>query len=98
MKEIVTTITQRSQVTIPAEVRRVLGVRPRDKVAFTIEGNVVHLAPVSFSLESVYGSVKPAEKPENFDKITRIVKEAKAGETARELDSACCLPLGRPIN
>ena len=98
MKEIVTTITQRSKVTIPAEVRQVLGVKPRDKVAFTIEGNVVHLAPASFSLESAYGSVKPAERPENFDKITRIVKEAKAEETARELDGSGCLPLVRPIS
>ena len=36
MKEITTTITQRSQVTVPAEVRRVLGVKPRDKITFTI--------------------------------------------------------------
>ena len=81
MKEIVTTITQRSQVTIPAEVRRVLGVKPRDKVAFTIEDGGVRLAPVPFSLESAYGSVKPVEKPENFEEISRAAKEAKAEKT-----------------
>lgn len=86
MKEIITTITQRSQVTIPAEVRRVLGVKPRDKVAFTIEGGGVRLASALFSLESAYGSVKPVEKPGNFDEITRTVKDAKAEKTARLLN------------
>lgn len=88
MKEIVTTITQRSQVTIPAEVRRVLGVKPRDKIAFTIEDGGVRLAPAPFSLESAYGSVKPVEKPENFEEISRAAKEAKAEKTVRALNNA----------
>ena len=88
MKEIVTTITQRSRVTIPAEVRRVLGVKPRDKVAFTIEDGGVRLTPAPFSLESAYGSVKPVETPENFEEISRIAKEAKAEKTARALNNA----------
>ena len=88
MKTIVTTLTQRSQVTIPAEVRRLLGVKPRDKVAFTIDDGGVRLAPASFSLESAYGAVKPVEKPENFDEITSIAKEAKAERTVRALRDA----------
>ena len=63
MKEITTTTTQRNQVTIPVEVRRLLGLKPRDKVAFTIEdGGKVRLAAASFSLESAYGSVKPVHQ------------------------------------
>lgn len=34
MKELVTTLTQRGQVTVPAEVRGLLGVKPRDRQAF----------------------------------------------------------------
>ncbi len=88
MKKIVTTITQRSQVPVPVEVRRVLGVKPRDKIAFTIEDGEVRLASAPFSLESAYGSVKPVEKPENFEAISRSVKEAKAEKTARALNDA----------
>ena len=88
MKEITTTITQRGQVTIPAEVRRVLGVKHRDKVAFTIEDGEVRLAPAAFSLESAYGSVKPSRKPEDFDEVSRMAWEAKAEKTVRELGSA----------
>ncbi len=88
MREFTTTITQRGQVTIPAEVRRVLGVKHRDKVAFTIEDGEVRLAPASFNLESVYGSVKPSKKPEDFHKVSQTAKDAKAEKTARELGKA----------
>ena len=59
MKEFVASITQRSQVTIPARVRRAQGLKARDKVAFTIEHDGVRLKPARFTLESAYGSVKP---------------------------------------
>lgn len=88
MEQITTTITQRGQVTIPAEVRRMLGVKPRDKVAFTIEDGVVRLTPVSFSLETAFGSVKPSTSPEDFDKVSRAAKDGKAEESARELSEA----------
>ena len=88
MKEFTTTITQRGQVTIPAEVRRVLGVKHKDKVAFTIKDGEVHLAPAAFSLESAYGSVKPSRKPEDFDEVSRAAKEAKAEKTVRNMGRA----------
>ncbi len=85
MREVTATITQRSQVTIPAEVRRVLGLKPRDKVTFTIEDNQVRLTSVPFSLESAYGSVKPAKSLEDFDEASGMAKESKAEKTLREL-------------
>ena len=88
MRKFTSTVTQRGQVTLPAEVRRALGVKHRDKVAFTIEDGEVRLAPASFSLESVYGSVKPSKKPEDFYKVSRTAKDAKAEKTARELSKA----------
>lgn len=88
MREFTTTITQRGQVTIPAEVRRVLGVKHRDKVAFTIEDGEVRLASASFTLESAYGSVKPSKKPEDFEEISRAAKDDKAERTVRELSES----------
>ena len=86
MKQFTTTTTQRNQVTIPAEVRRLLGLKPRDKVAFTIEdGGKVRLTAASFNLESAFGSVKPSTSPEDFDEVSRNAKDAKAEDTALEL-------------
>ena len=73
---------------ISAGVRRVLGVKPRDKVVFTIDDGEVRLALVPSSLESAYGSMKPSEKPENFEEISRTAKDAKAERTVRELYDA----------
>ena len=85
MTDITMTVTQRGQVTIPAEVRRVLGVKPRDKVTFTIEGKEVRLAPAAFTLSSAYGSVEPSKRPEDFEELSRAAKEAKAEATLEKL-------------
>jgi antitoxin PrlF len=84
-REYVTTITQRGQVTIPAEVRRLLGANPRDKIAFRVEGDCVRLVPVTLTLEQVFGSVTPLERPENFGERSRAAKEEKAQDTLRDL-------------
>ena len=45
-------------------------------------------SPDQMSLEAAYGSVKPSNRPEDFDEITAIAKRAKAEETAQELNDA----------
>ena len=92
MKEITTTLTQRSQVTVPAEVRRLLGLKPRDKVTFSIAKGEVRLQPVAFSLESAYRSVEPSGKSEDFDELSRVARDAKAERTRYCRLPAC--PIG----
>ncbi|MGH2535611.1 MAG: AbrB/MazE/SpoVT family DNA-binding domain-containing protein [Thermomicrobiales bacterium] len=82
------TITTKGQVTIPAEVRRHLGVGEHDQVAFVIDDNQVRLQPVAFTLESAYGSVEPTSHPENFDDLTRRAKEERAKRTLAKLKRA----------
>lgn len=81
VKQLTTTVTQRGQATIPAEVLRLLGTKPKDKIGFQINGNEVRLIPAAFTLESAYGSVQPLHKPENFKEIIQSVKEEKAQRT-----------------
>jgi len=77
MKEIVTSLTQRGQVTVPAEVRRLLGLKSRDKVAFAIDDDQVRLMPVAFTLESAFGSVTPQNRPEDFKALSRVAREER---------------------
>ena len=51
MKELVKTVTSKGQVTIPVEVRRLLGIAPRAKVALIVEDSQVRLAPASSIVE-----------------------------------------------
>ena len=48
----------------------------------------LNTSPAAMSLEAAYGSVEPANKPENFNEITAIARQAKAEETARKLNHA----------
>lgn len=85
MTQITTTVTKRGQVTVPAQVRRMLGVKPKDKLTFVIEGKKVRLAPAAFTLETTFGSVRPSKRPEDFKRMTQAAKEAKAEETVGKL-------------
>ena len=88
MREFTATTTLRNQVTIPAEVRLALGLKPKDKVAFTIQdGGEVRLSAV-FTLDSAYGSVKPSATPEDFDRISQNAKDAKVEDTLRKLNAS----------
>lgn len=81
MTEFISTISSKGQVTIPAHVRRRLGVDAADKIAFVVtdEGNV-EIRAVRFTLESVLGSV-PALPDESAD-LDREIDEAMT-EAAR---------------
>ncbi len=37
MQEYETTVTEKGQITIPQEIRRLMGLQPRDKVRFEVE-------------------------------------------------------------
>lgn len=76
MREITSTITSKGQSTIPAEVRRRLGVSPHDQIVFVIEGDSVSLRPARHSFASVRGSV-PARGIEtaNARKEIEIARE-----------------------
>jgi AbrB family looped-hinge helix DNA binding protein len=78
MRHFITTLTQRGQITLPAEIRRILGVSAKDQIAFAVEGADIRLVPLSFTLESAFGSVPalPGTTTEDFsDQIAEAVEE-----------------------
>lgn len=81
MKEIVSNVTRKGQVTIPAEVRRRLGVGTPDKVAFVLEDDAVRLRPATVTVASLFGSV-PALPNESPD-LEREIDEAMQIEADR---------------
>jgi len=46
------TVTQKGQVTIPLAVRKLLGVKSRDRVTFRVTEGRVELAPAQMTLEA----------------------------------------------
>jgi antitoxin PrlF len=79
-QEIIMTMTRKGQVTIPAAVRRLLGLEPNKQVAFEIENGEVRIRPAQATLEAAYGAVKPLSRPEDFEEIARVAQEEHARE------------------
>ena len=71
-------ITQRGQMTIPAAIRRKLGLKTGGEVTIReADGAVVMEAP-KFTVESVFGSVAPLKRRLSDREITDIAWEEQA--------------------
>ncbi len=58
MREVVSTISSKGQVTIPIDIRRRLGVKASDRIAFVIgESGGVELRPVRYRVADLQGIV-----------------------------------------
>jgi len=80
------TITSKGQVTIPAVVRRALGVGPRDKIVFEVaESGEVRLVPMRFSVESSYGAVRAIGREDDLKAVSREAREDRADDVIRAL-------------
>jgi antitoxin PrlF len=84
MIEIVATISSKNQITLPADVRRQLGVGASDKIAFILEEEGIRIKPARVTLAALYGSV-PALAEESGD-LEREIDEAMAAEADRIVD------------
>ena len=66
--EAIATVTARGQVTIPAAIRRHLGITTSDQVAFVVDGaGAVQVRPVRATWEDYCGSVPPIPGRETED-------------------------------
>lgn len=79
-----TRLTRKGQVTIPAPIRAILGLKPRDIVRFELDGNEVKLKPVPSKLLEGYGAVTPRKRPEDWKEVRSEVERAIAEEVVAE--------------
>ncbi len=77
MKEIISTITSKGQVTIPAEIRKYLGVATNEQIAFVIddEGTVRLRVPRYPTIASLRGAAGRLKKPLPWKEMRRIAYE-----------------------
>jgi antitoxin PrlF len=52
------TITQKGQVTIPAELRKSLGIEPGDRLSFSKKGSKIIMIKKKFKVEQSFGVLK----------------------------------------
>ena len=77
MKELVSTVTSKGQVTIPMEVREYLGIKTNDKIAFVIdqEGSVRLRVPRYPTIASLRGAAGRLPQPLSWQQMQRIAYE-----------------------
>jgi len=77
MKEFISTITSKGQVTIPAEIRKHLGITTNDKISFVIddEGIVQLRVPRYSTIASLTGAAGRLKKPLSWQEIQKIAQE-----------------------
>ena len=72
------TLTSKGQVTIPAEVRRRLGLHQGDRVGFVVDGDEVRLVRRESRIEAAFGICK-TETSVSLDDMEQIIRQ-RAGE------------------
>ena len=87
MREIVSTITSKGQVTIPVQVRRLMGVGTNAKIAFVItdDGAVQLKAPRYSTVDSLRGAAGSLKRPLSKEEMLEVAHdEAAAAKSGRD--------------
>ena len=84
MQNFETTLTEKGQITIPQEIRKLLGLHPKDKVRFEVEGDVVKIKLATSQLLAGFGAVSPKHRPENFQAMRDEFEEGVANDVISE--------------
>ncbi len=85
MKQHVSTLTRKGQVTIPAEIRRALDLKEGDKVAFELEDGQVRLAPQGSIAEQTAGMFKTGEPPLSAEELRAAAEQAIAEAAVKRM-------------
>ena len=80
MSEVIATVTSKGQITIPVAVRRYLGLKTHDRVAFVLEedGAVRLTVPRYPSIRSLRGAAGSLGRAMSWDEMRRIAREELA--------------------
>ena len=84
MQEFETIVTEKGQITIPQEIRRIMGLHPHDKVIFALDGETVTIRRPSSKIMQGYGAVKAKNKPEDYQELREAFEEGIAREVSSE--------------
>ena len=77
MKELAATVTSKGQVTVPAEIRRYLGLRCGDKLSFVVtdDGEIVLRAPKYRTVASLAGAAGRLPQPLTIADMLEVARD-----------------------
>ena len=78
-------VSPKGQVTIPIEIRRRLGISPKDKVRFIVDDGCVRIERAVSVLDKYFMAIPPLDPPRTWKELTEQVHDEIA---QRYLDKA----------
>lgn len=87
MKELLTVVTRKGQITLPAEIRDILGIKEGDRIAVSVddaEPTRAIVRPVRSVAEMTFGAVAPLKRPEDFAALREAFEQGTAEEIEPE--------------
>ena len=84
MTRMYSSVSPKGQVTIPAEIREMLGLKPKDKVEFEVENGQVKVRRAGSQLRQFYQTVPALPVPLTDQEMTDIAQEEHVMEWARK--------------
>jgi len=83
-RRFISSVSPKGQITLPKQLREVLGVKSKGKVAIRLEDDEIKVTPVTATLESIYQSVPALKRPLTDREVSDIAHEEHAQEVAQE--------------
>ncbi len=87
MKEHLTVVTRKGQVTIPVEIRQALGIKTGDKVAFVVEDDKIRLTRKGSIVQQTAGALKSAVPALSAEEERAVVAQAIADDVAARMQN-----------
>jgi AbrB family looped-hinge helix DNA binding protein len=84
MSELLSVVTRKGQVTLPAEIRRRWGLKQGDIVTFTVTDDQVQVSPAKASITDFYQAAPGLTPKRSWKEIEAIAHEDHAHESAAE--------------
>lgn len=86
MKEMLSVVTRKGQVTVPAEIRRQLGLKIGEKVAFVTDGSEVRLVRGESVVGRTVGAFKGYGPPLSAEELRAAAELAIAEEAVQRAE------------
>ena len=80
MKQLHTVVTRKGQVTVPAAIRRELGLKPGDRVAFVVDRGEVKLIRKASVVERTAGMLNRSRRARTAERLREAAERAIAEE------------------
>jgi AbrB family looped-hinge helix DNA binding protein len=86
MREMLTVMTRKGQITVPAEIRHALGLRVGDKVALLLEEDQVRLRRAGSVVARTAGILKGDESPLTAEQLREAAERAIAEDVIERMN------------